>query len=153
MSGRTATRSSRKPAAGRGRGGRTNEVDDRLLDTDRVRDDSTEAEMVRRLAEAEAEEQLRNQAADRQHRQRQRSRSRSPVRKTTDARQDGAGPSSSGVTYNVTATELMELVRHIATNTTSANNPGPQKAGPLSAVYEALAELRTSKAAEDRGTR
>lgn len=106
--------------------------------------------MVRRLAEAEAEEQLRNQTADRPHRQRQRSRSRSPVRRTEDARQDGSGPSSS-VTYNVTATELVELVRHISATNTSANVPGPQKAGPLAAVYEALAELRTGKA-EDRGT-
>jgi hypothetical protein len=108
--------------------------------------------MVRRLAEAEAEEQLRNQAADRQHRQRQRSRSRSPVRRTEDARQEGSGPSGSIVTYNVTATELAELVRHLASNNTSANVPGPQKAGPLAAVHEALAELRTGKA-EDRGTR
>jgi hypothetical protein len=53
------------------------------------------------------------------------------------------------VTYNVTATELVELVRHLATNNTSANVPGPQKAGPLAAVHEALAELRTGKA-EDR---
>jgi hypothetical protein len=131
----------------------TNEVDDRVLDTDRDRDNRAEAEMVRRLAEAEAEEQLRNQAADRQHRQRQRSRSRSPLRRTEDARQDGSGPSGSSVTYNVTATELVELVRvYLATNNTSANVPGPQKAGPLAAVHEALAELRTGKA-EERGTR
>jgi hypothetical protein len=79
-------------------------------------------------------------------------RSRSPVRRTEDARQDGSGPSGSSVTYNVTATELVELVRHLATNNTSANVPGPQKAGPLAAVHEALAELRAGKA-EDRGTR
>ena len=80
-------------------------------------------------------------------------RSRSPVRRTEDARQDGSGPSGSSVTYNVTATELVELVRvYLATNNTSANVPGPQKAGPLAAVHEALAELRTGKA-EERGTR